>query len=311
MSPYVSTGTGLLGTKQTRNCFMIRTLSLVILLFVVTSLVACGGGQAHSAPSQQSGGAILWMISGSALNLLQQSGGQTLATEFFSQSNNFIVGQRPSWASDWPAHEVISETSLSGIKQSIQSGVPAGVTGVVYDLEDWSFSPLSEQENPVASTDTAAAEAHQAGLLLIATPAVDLVNVLDPGATNKYDAYLSLGIPSAAKDADVFEVQAQGAEANTAQYAAFVTAAANAARQANPNVKVLAGLSTNPDGETVTAQQLYAAVMATEGVVDGYWLNVPSGDPYCPKCGVPQPQVAIGLLQMLPPPAANAPANGP
>ena len=32
--------------------------------------------------------------------------------------------------------------------------------------------------------------------------------------------------------------------------------------------------------------------------VAGYWLNIPRGGAACPKCGEPQPQVAVELLKM-------------
>ena len=281
------------------------TLELLAVMGLTVVLGACGGGStpavSAAAPSPASTpSSIVWMINTGALNLLQQAGAQTLATQFFDQPKNFIIGQTlPTWASNWTVNQFITETSLAGISEALQSGLPPSIKGIVYDLEDWSFSPLSEQQNPVASTSAAATLVHQAGLALIATPATDLVNTLDPGATNKSAAYLSLGIPAAAQDADVFEIQAQGLELSIASYASFVTAAAQAARTANPKVIVLAGLSTNPNGQQVTAQDLYAAVQATSGVVNGYWLNIPSGGTYCPNCGAPQPQVAIGLLQML------------
>lgn len=269
---------------------------------------ACGGGSggassalpANSALPTSTPSPMIWMVSTGALNLMQQAGGQTIVTQVFDQPYNFIIGQTlPTWASNWTVQQLITETSIAGIRTALQSGLPAYIKGIVYDLEDWPFSPPSEQQNPVASINAAATLVHQAGLALVATPATDLVNVLDPGAIDKYAAYLSLGIPAAAQNADVFEIQAQGSEANTALYASFVTAAAQAARAANPHVIVLAGLSTNPDGQQVTAQELYTDVQATRGVVNGYWLNIPSGGPYCPYCGAPQPQVAIGLLEML------------
>ena len=68
-------------------------------------------------------------------------------------------------------------------------------------------------------------------------------------------------------------------------------AAAAQAREANPRVRIFAGLSTNPSGKPVTGKQLYGAVQATRDDVEGYWLNIPGGGAYCPKCGQPQPQV--------------------
>ena len=102
-----------------------------------------------------------------------------------------------------------------------------------------------------------------------------------------------------AKCADVVEIQAQGAEANPARFRQFVDAEAQQARTANPNVLVLAGISTNPDGRRVSAQQLLAAVQAVRPVVSGFWLNIPAGGKYCPRCGEPHPEVAMRLLQAL------------
>jgi ATP phosphoribosyltransferase regulatory subunit HisZ len=80
-----------------------------------------------------------------------------------------------------------------------------------------------------------------------------------------------------------------------------IARAAAQARAVNPKVLVFAGLSTNPSGKRVTAQQLFDAVQATRAEVDGSWLNIPGGGAYCPKCGEPQPQVDIDLLRMLTP----------
>lgn len=95
------------------------------------------------------------------------------------------------------------------------------------------------------------------------------------------------------------EIQAQGAEMNVAAYQSFVVATTHTARQTNPTVTILAGLSTNPGGQHVTATALYAAVRATHRTVNGYWLNIPAGGLYCPRCGIPQPQVAIALIKLL------------
>ena len=274
---------------------------LWVIVGLTSLLAACGGG---ANPAASSPGIpkppITWMISTGALDDLQQIGQQSLASQFFNQPQNWVVGSAfPSWAGNWTARLVISEPSLPGISGALAKGLPSSIKGVLYDLEDWSLSPSSEQQNPVGSTEAAQGLVHPFGLELIATPAVDLVNVLSPGSVNHYASYLALDIPAVAQYADVFEIQAQGLEADEAGYASFVTAAAQEARKANPAVIVLAGLSTNPNGQQVTSRELYADVEATRNVVNGYWLNIPSGGSYCPKCGAPQPEVAVGLLQLL------------
>jgi hypothetical protein len=64
--------------------------------------------------------------------------------------------------------------------------------------------------------------------------------------------------------------------------------------------RVLApGLSTNPSGSSVTADQLKAAITATHTLVDGYWLDIPAAGTAWPRCGQARPQVAIDRLRSL------------
>ena len=64
-------------------------------------------------------------------------------------------------------------------------------------------------------------------------------------------------------------------------------------------VAILAGLSTNPPGAEVTSQQLTAAVHATRGIVDGYWLNIPGRGSRCPTCNSPRPDVGRAALRAV------------
>jgi hypothetical protein len=92
-------------------------------------------------------------------------------------------------------------------------------------------------------------------------------------------------------------LQAQSLERDTGTHAAFVRAAAGQARRANPRVTVLAGLSTNPPGAEVSSQQLTAAIRATSGIVNGYWLNIPGRGQRCPTCNSPRPEVGRQALR--------------
>jgi hypothetical protein len=44
---------------------------------------------------------------------------------------------------------------------------------------------------------------------------------------------------------------------------------------------------------------MLAAVAATGGAVDGYWLNIPGPGPQCPTCGPPNPGIALAFLRKL------------
>jgi hypothetical protein len=69
------------------------------------------------------------------------------------------------------------------------------------------------------------------------------------------------------------------------------------ARQANPNVLVFAGVSTNPNGQQATADDIFNAIAATRHHVDGYWLNIPQPGEQCPRCNEYRPDIAIDVLR--------------
>jgi hypothetical protein len=248
-----------------------------------------------------------WMISISALRHLgdvDPSG--TLGRRFFADPGNFVMNGAKGaegFPEGWHAVPTATFPSYAALQKALDGGqLPPEVKAIIYDNESWTFTPPEEQHDLARFEKLAAEAVHRAGRILIATPAADLVPVLSPKIErgNRYDEYLRLGIAGmAARWADVYEVQAQGSEDNLPLYTRFVNAAAAQARTANPKVRVFAGLSTNPSGKRVTARQLYDAVEATRDAVDGYWLNIPGGGAYCPKCGEPQPQVAVDLLRML------------
>jgi len=253
------------------------------------------------------GAEIRWMISKSAighLNRVDPSG--KLGLRFFMSPGNFIMNGGKG-ASDfpegWKATPTATFPSYAALKAALEGEkLPAQVKAIIYDNESWKFTPQEEQLDLDRFERLAAEAIHQHGRLLIATPAADLVPVLNPKIERgkRYDEYLRLGIAHwAARYADVYEIQAQGSLDNPPLYIRFVKAAAAQAREANPKVQVFAGLSTNPSGKKVTADQLYQAVQATRGDVAGYWLNIPAGGPSCPKGGEPQPQVAVELLKKL------------
>jgi hypothetical protein len=179
--------------------------------------------------------------------------------------------------------------------------LPAGTRAVLYDPEAWSFTPASEQRDPVLAATTAADLAHAHGLQIIVAPALNLTTVLAPGSSApRWQRFLDLRLAARiARIADVLELQAQSLERSTDTYANFVREAAAQARTANPGVTVLAGLSTNPPGAAVDSQQLTAAILASWPTTDGYWLNIPDRGPQCPTCNPARPAVGIGALRAV------------
>jgi hypothetical protein len=176
---------------------------------------------------------------------------------------------------------------------------------VLYDDESWCFTPKGEKSSPSAmhAAEEAAAQAvHAAGLQLLAAPAQDIVTSMGTFSGDLWDRYLRLGLAGiAAKHADAFEVQSQALQPVRSDFVAFVREAAAQARTANPKVKVLAGLTTNPaSGNVPTAYDLCELVMATRAYADGYWLNLPKQGTYCPSCSPdPHADVGVELLRRL------------
>jgi len=250
---------------------------------------------------------LRWMISMSATRHLDRvDPSHALSRRFFESPGNFVVnGKKGSdgFPEGWHCVPAATFSSYAALQQALgKAELPAAVKAIIYDNESWQFTPSEEQHHLDRFEKLAADAIHKHGRTFIATPAADLVPVLNPKVQKggRYDEYLRLGVAkSAARYADVYEIQAQGSENNLALYTRFVKGAAAQARSVNPRVLIFAGLSTNPSGKKITGQQLFEAIQATRADVDGYWLNIPAGGAYCPKCGEPQPQVAVELLRLL------------
>ncbi|HLZ55611.1 MAG TPA: hypothetical protein VKR06_01580 [Ktedonosporobacter sp.] len=279
----------------------------VFLLVLMVMLASCGaGGSATSQPtpsqaSVTSGNSVTWMINRSALDRLQAAGWpETTLKQFFDNTHTYVIGQMPT---GWQSISTLSFTSYGDLKKAFAANtIPASVQAILYDNEAWTFTPLEEQLHFSTFIKDVADLVHSHQKFLIATPAADLVRVLDPhGEGDTYTRFLSLNIiKDAAQYADLVEIQAQGSEASTQKYAQFVHLASLQAKASHSRIVVLAGLSTNPSGQKMTGQQLLDAFHATRSDVSGYWLNIPgSQGGYCPRCGLPQPQVAIDFLQRI------------
>jgi hypothetical protein len=275
---------------------------------VLVAAAACGssgtpapGESTGSATATHSETSITWVIERRALDSLYAEGvsADELST-IFNNSNTYIVGSPGATdkvlsISRWSSHRTVTTTNLR------VSGVSGDVSAMLYDDEHWSLTPAAQQQDPAKYLAQGRQLAQSKGLVYIAAPASDLVDVLAPADSGTVDErYLRLDIiAEAARYADIVDIQAQGLEANTTQYVQFVTQAAAQARKANPGVKVLAGVSTNPSGHAISAQTFATDANDVRGVVDGFWLNIPSGGTACPKCGTAQPQVAVPWLGQL------------
>lgn len=284
---------------------------------MVAALAACGGSPVPSASSgttlpsttpvataspleRPTGGHLYWLLTMPALQSVLSEPG---AARLFDTPTTFLGVSRenPTVPQGWDAIPTVIYPSYRGLESAFANrSILPGVRAVVYDNENWQSTPRDEQRDPARFEMLAAKLIHGHGLLYIAAPAVDLVDVLEPGSGPVFPRYLALNIAAdAARHADAVVIQAQGSEDEVSKFAGFVSAAATQARSVNPHVIVLAGISTSPSGKDVAASALDTSVDATRSAVDGYWLNIPAPGGTCLKCTVARPDLAIGLIQHL------------
>ncbi|HEU5332653.1 MAG TPA: hypothetical protein VFU73_07820 [Actinocrinis sp.] len=290
-------------------------------LAALLALVCAAGcsGKPSPGPTPSASGAgpsgsgtaagTLWIVSGSALTRLRAAdpdGATTRAA--FDSPDTFVLAGGPDWPvpAGWTSTPTASFTSYASLRSALTGGtLDPRIKAVLYDNEHWDLTPILEQREPARYDQLAAQLAHQHHLLFIATPAINLVNVLTPIAGsgaggNRYQAFLDLGLAGQiARTADVIDVQSQSAEADINLFSSFVQAAAAQARKANPAVKVLAGISTNASGDAATAAAMDQAAASVRKDVDGYWLNDPEASTACPACVGPFPQVALDAVKGL------------
>ena len=133
------------------------------------------------------------------------------------------------------------------------------------DGEHWAFTPVNEQQDPARYYPLAAQLAHAHHLRLVATPALNLVTAIEPGFKgNVAQEFLRLGIAgAAARNADVYEIQAQGSEMNGQWFDDLVSEASARRRAPTRMSRFMSGISTNPRGQVVTVDQLFTAVQST------------------------------------------------
>lgn len=228
-----------------------------------------------------------WILQGPGLEA-QAMATDPRAVRFFSQPGRIViypaiarVHAPPSWhVILWRKYDSYQEFASDVLAGRISSGVQI----VAYDPEKWGLTPIDEQVDPIGYTIKFAQLAHAHGYKFLATPAINLMNVLRP-RTNKFLAFVDFGYARmAARYADFYHIQAQGLQHNVdgpvPSYAWFVRQIAAQVRSVNPNCIVTAGISTNTPGDAAptTADDIAAAVRAADSDVDGYWLNVLRGD---------------------------------
>jgi len=240
---------------------------------------------------------VHWWIAAGALRRLALVAGSGFVDEIFRPHTTTLI-VAPSQAREqtgWAGHLALDATSLAGVRNALRVATPGDV--VLLDIEHWARTPLAEQLHAAATYEEAGALARSAGVELVAAPATDLSLVLTPGQKVTTGFLQSGVVQAAATAASILEIQAQGLEENPERYAAYVGEVEQLARAANPSVRFVLGLSTNPSGQRVRPAALATDITLTRKGALGYWLNIPQAGISCPRCGVAQTQVAVSLLR--------------
>jgi hypothetical protein len=153
------------------------------------------------------------------------------------------------------------------------------VRAVVYDPESWSYTPAQERHDPMRylALFSQAARAH--GYRPILAPGRDLT--LTPGGRCEKrrgervgQAYVRCGIPAAAQGAAIFVIQAAPQELDLPALHRLVEASSRQARRANPDVVLIATISSAPGGVAADPAAMAAAARTMLPYVQGFMLNM-------------------------------------
>lgn len=246
-----------------------------------------------------------WLVSTTSLMRLVAAGPQTAARSF-DTPRTYVTGTGAAGLAALGTPTAIATESFSNentLAAAANGGrLRAGTKAVVYADGDTRRTPKAQQRHPGEYYQRAAQVAHAHGLLLIAAPALDLIQGLSPRTppNRQGGAFLRLRIAAlAARYADVYVVQDQDDELHPARFASFVAAASRQARNAHPSIEVLNAISTSVGNRVVPASQVMAALQLVEPQLSGYLLNDALGTTRCGPCSARAAAVGLTLAREL------------
>jgi hypothetical protein len=250
-----------------------------------------------------------WLISLNAIDLLKANGasGALIKRLFDNRHSYIIVGPRQAnplakalTVENFTNFGDDSVTHVQGIVAAISDHrLVKGVDAISYDNENWAFTPRPEIADPVGYTKRASDLAHQAGLAFISTPGMDLGTSPSgriQALPQSFYTFVSDGYLSIAKYDDLFELQLENAE-TMPYFASLSLEAERQVRSINPKALFLLQLTSNPNKQPVSVQQLIDDFRATRGFVDGYALTIPNSAAICPSCGKPRVATMLDFLE--------------
>lgn len=268
-----------------------------------------GGSNAPTAPG--------WFIDGNQLQSLVGYSSSTLPARYFNTPNTVIMNDAnntgtyiPSgWHSQAGNHYTSYGTngcsenygcySLIGDLQAHNGLVSNQALVALYDNENWSYTPNNERTDPCSYMSQFVSTAHIHGLTTVVAPDQDLaepgnITSYQGGESENWQTYLRLGLASCAAKtgSEWYHIMSQPFESewcsnpfeecqsSESDYDNFVTQAALQAKAIDPSIKLIDGLSTNPDyfgffrGTQTFAKTIYQDYLDTEHIVNAVWMNI-------------------------------------
>jgi hypothetical protein len=251
---------------------------LVVLLVMGTSggvvLLGVVPAQATSAPPTLMAGQE-WMIKDNDLAVLGGLGNYEWIGCGSTTAPLTSSGYAPCQPGDDPIY-----TDYDTFRDAVEDGQVISGETVIFDNEDWSYTPLWEKQNQEKYEVLAALLARQHDITLIDTPSA------------KTYAQIVEEDVAAARYASVVVIQSQALDSEPLTFQASVVRAVAAIRRVNPTVPILAGLATDALGKPTTAQDLMDDYADVKADVQGFWLNadtwLPPKGRGCAPAGCPQ-----------------------
>jgi len=246
---------------------------------VVASLVAVPAQATPSPPTLMAGQE--WMIKTNDLAVLGGLGSYQWIGCGATTAPLSISGYAPCQPGEDPIY-----TSYDTFEQAVEDGQVTSGETVIFDNEDWQYTPQWEQRNQEKYEVLAALLAIQHGIVLIDTPsAKTYVQIL------KEDV-------AAARHASVVEIQSQAQDRDPSLFVSNVVKAVAAIRKVNPTIPILAGLATDALGRPTTVQDMIEEYNGVKSYVQGFWLNANTWAPPRGKGCAPEgcPQIGRQFL---------------
>ena len=192
------------------------------------------------------------MSAGNVQSLSQQD--PAVAAHFLNTRRSYDAGAslvKTPVRAGYATTPVLAYTSYGQFKSDISSrSISYPYQWVMYDPEDWSPTPVSEQQDPARYMSLFGQLAHAHRLKVIQAPALDLGAVSGSvlprrrgESVSQWFARVNLA-GTAAAAGDIFQLQDETNTTDRRQYTSLFNSTQAQAQAANPNIKVYSEVST-------------------------------------------------------------------